>query len=239
MNFWTIAMRAGAATQAAVVIAMFLMPWPERLHAGEYLRVKQGESVLNLYRARADELSIHWKDNDGAAMRTLDSVLSHLNGEGKQVPSLINGGIFEPGGVPTGLHVEAGKTLRPLNLAVGQGNFFLKPNGVLFVEGTTAKVMESEAYAALNPAPAPRLALQSGPMLLIDGKTHPKFRARSKNRLHRNGVGILADGRLLFIMTHLTSGTWTNLFQFAALFRRYGCQNALFLDGDFEHDARR
>ena len=182
MNFWT-----GATTRAAIVIAILLMPWPERLHAGEYLRVEQGESVFHLYRARADELSIHWKDDDGVAMRTFDSVLSHLNGEGKQVPFLINGGIFEPGGVPTGLHVEAGKILRPLNLTAGQGNFFLKPNGVLFVEGATAKVMESEAYAALNPAPAPRLALQSGPMLLIDGKTHPKFRAGSKNRLMPTG----------------------------------------------------
>ncbi len=115
---------------ACALVGMIFVARPENLHAGEYVRVEQGESVFHLYRARADELSIHWKDVDGGVMRTFDAVLSHLRAEGKKVAFLTNGGIFEPGGVPSGLHIEAGKELRPLNLADGKGNVFLKPNAL-------------------------------------------------------------------------------------------------------------
>ncbi|MEM0967942.1 MAG: phosphodiester glycosidase family protein [Verrucomicrobiota bacterium] len=148
---------------------------------------------------------------------------------GKRPVFLMNAGIFEPGGIPSGLHVEGGKEVLPLTLAEGKGNFFLKPNGVFFVEGERARVMRSEAYA-LSKA-TPRFALQSGPLLLFQGKIHPQFRKKSESKLHRNGVGILPDGRVLFLMTDLRK-TRVNLYTFAELFRSFGCQEALFLDGD-------
>lgn len=199
-------------------------------HGGEYASVTNAQGTFHLYRARADELAIHWKGADDRPLRTFDSVAAHLRTGAREPVFLMNAGIFEPGGTPSGLHIEDGRELKAINLAAGSGNFYLKPNGVFFIDGQGARILRSEVYASARFKP--RLALQSGPMLLINGSPHPDFRPASENRLHRNGVGILPDGRILFIITDLPSGTRVNLFQFASLFREYGCQNALFLDGD-------
>jgi len=209
--------------------------------AGEYAAVKHQLGLIHLYRAAPDELSIHWLGAQGKPLRTFDALIEELERKGKRAPFLINGGIFEPGGIPTGLHIEKGEELRPLNVAQGKGNFYLRPNGVFYIDDSGANVVSTEAYATLQVSP--RLGLQSGPMLLNDDKVHPAFNANSKSKLHRNGVGILPDGRVLFIMTDLSSGTRLNLFQFAMMFRRYGCRNALFLDGDLsmmriDHDGK-
>lgn len=211
-------------------LAMIGMTMMGTAHAGDHVTVEVGDGKYHLYRARPAELTLHWKNSEGVPYRTFDELLEDLQISGKRVSFMVNAGIFEPGGIPTGLHIQGGKELRPLNLAEGRGNFYLKPNGVFYVGDDGAHIVTSENYASI--APNPRFAVQSGPMLLIDGRAHPKFNAPSKSRLHRNGVGILPDGRVIFIMTDLTSGTRTNLFQFAMMFQKYGCKDALFLDGD-------
>lgn len=198
--------------------------------AGDYVLVENALGLFHFYRAEPEELTLHWSGKDGTPLRTFDAVQAHLRSAGREATFMMNAGIFEPGGIPSGLHVEGGNQLRPLNQQEGKGNFFLKPNGVFLVDKSGARVLPTDLYA--KSSFSPRLALQSGPMLLINGEPHPAFRAASESRLHRNGVGILADGRVLFIVTDLPSGTRVNLFQFAMLFRKHGCQNALFLDGD-------
>ncbi|OAI58034.1 hypothetical protein AYO49_06080 [Verrucomicrobiaceae bacterium SCGC AG-212-N21] len=211
-------------------LALTLLARWAPLSAGDYTSVKNAQGTFHLYRAHPNELSLHWKGADGHALRTFEAVEKHLRATGKEPAFLMNAGIFEPGGTPSGLHVEDGKEQKAINLADGKGNFYLKPNGVFFIDDQGARILSSDAYAKANLKP--RLALQSGPMLLIDGSPHPAFRPASENRLHRNGVGILPDGRVLFIVTDLPSNTRVNLFQFASLFGSYGCLNALFLDGD-------
>ena len=146
--------------------------------------------------------------------------------QGKSVKFLMNAGIFEPGGIPSGLHMEGGKTLRPLNLADAPGNFFLKPNGVCtFTPGgpfignsATWKATGKEAWA-----------IQAGPLLLIDGQRHPAFRDGSISKLHRNGVGVDKEGKFVFAITD--NGQYVNFWDFAGLFLKLGCKDALFLDG--------
>ncbi len=200
------------------------------VRAGEYACVKNARGTFHLYRARPEELTLHWKNAEGHAFRTFTALEDHFTSIGHTVSFMINAGIFEPGGTPTGLHIEEGREIKAINLADAPGNFYLKPNGVFLIDDQGAKILTSQTYAAakLNP----RIAFQSGPMLLINGAVHPAFRAASENLLHRNGVGILPDGRILFIITDLPSQTRINLYHFAMLFQNYGCQNALFLDGD-------
>jgi uncharacterized protein YigE (DUF2233 family) len=50
--------------------------------------------------------------------------------------------------------------------------------------------------------------------------------------LHRNGVGVSKNGEVVFAMTEFGSPRYPNLYEFAQLFRRLGCDDALFLDGD-------
>jgi uncharacterized protein YigE (DUF2233 family) len=78
-------------------------------------------------------------------------------------------------------------------------------------------------------------AIQSGPLLLLDGKRHPAFNQGSTSKKHRNGVGVDAKNQLVFIMTD--KGQRVNFWDFSSLFLKLGCQNALFLDGDISQMA--
>ena len=144
----------------------------------------------------------------------------------------MNAGMFHPGFAPVGLFVDHGRTIGRLNLDKGEGNFFLKPNGVFAVTDAGAAVIEASQFPALAAARGidkVQVATQSGPLLVIDGKLHPAFRAESESRLIRNGVGIISPQRAVFAI----STEPVNFHEFARLFRdSLGCANALFLDGD-------
>lgn len=180
--------------------------------------------------AAAASVRILWKNSDGRQMRTFPEVALHLDRKGLTVDTLMNGGIFEPGGVPSGLLIQDGRQLKPVNRNDGEGNFFLKPNGIFLIGAKGAAVISTDEYPLKGVEV--REAVQSGPLLLRRGKVHPAFNANSSSRLHRNGVGVSKDGIVFFAMTDFKSPKFPNLNEFAQLFRLLGCEDALFLDGD-------
>ena len=96
----------------------------ERLvHAGVEFRV---------VKLQPKEVELVWRDADGKPYRTFDRVRARFEKEGKKVKFLMNAGIFEPGGFPSGWHLEAGKELRPLNPARGRGQFLPQAERGLF-----------------------------------------------------------------------------------------------------------
>jgi uncharacterized protein YigE (DUF2233 family) len=173
-----------------------------------------------------ERLELFLKDDRGAVLHTFAAVEARLGGQGKR---LIFGmtGMFDVGnGEPVGLCVVEGREIAPLNTKAGEGNFFLKPNGVFAVTDAGAVVVEAARWPAVGGKV--RLATQSGPMLVIEGALHPAFRAESVSRLFRNGVGIGPDRKVLFVI----SNEPVNFHEFATLFRdALRCRNALFLDG--------
>jgi len=194
------------------------------------------------------QVGVVWKGADGQPYRTFDRVQARVSKAGKTVKFLMNAGIFEPGGIPSGLHVEEAKELLATNTAAGNGNFFLQPNGVLLVYGGNGKSSAEIKSAASHEAFLKSLSfgydstasillfgIQSGPLLLIDGKRHSAFKEGSPNKLHRNGVGIDSKGRIVFAIT--AAGQMVNFWDFAGLFLSLDCQNALFLDGDISQMA--
>jgi len=178
----------------------------------------------------ATSVRILWKNSDGKQMRTFPEVALHLERNGLTVDTLMNGGIFEPGGVPSGLLIQDGRQLRPVNTNEGEGNFFLKPNGIFLIGSKGAAVISTDEYPIKGVEV--REAVQSGPLLLRRGRIHPAFNANSSSRLHRNGVGVSKNGMVFFAMTDFNSPKFPNLHEFARLFRSLGCEDALFLDGD-------
>ena len=169
---------------------------------------------------------------DGKPLKTFRELDAVLQRGGRRVAVAMNAGIYEPGQVPSGLHIEKGKTLVPLNLKNGEGNFYLKPNGVFFLnEDGSAGVMEAAAYGAAGKTP--RLAVQSGPVLLVGGKIHPAFNHGSPNVRFRNGIGVDGDGKLVMATSVIREGNDVNFHTFARLFRDHlKCPSALYLDGD-------
>jgi uncharacterized protein YigE (DUF2233 family) len=102
----------------------------------------------------------------------------------------------------------------------------MKPNGIFYISADRAAVAETQAF--LKQRPQADLATQSGPMLVTDGRLHPRFDRRSTSLKARNGVGVRADGKVIFVI----SQDAVSFEAFARLFRDgLKCPNALFLDG--------
>lgn len=165
-------------------------------------------------------------NEEGNPIGNFTSLAAELAGDGKRLVFAMNAGMFDDKLRPIGLYVERGQTLKKLNRRNGFGNFHLKPNGVFLIEDGKAAVMETEAFAKAGLKPD--FATQSGPMLVINGKLHPKFSENGTSAKVRNGVGVTASGEVVFAL----SENAVTFHQFARFFRdALHTPNALFLDG--------
>lgn len=171
-------------------------------------------------------IRLYWKDPNGNPFLTLGALEDWILAQGDSLIGLTNGGIYEPGYVPAGLFIEKGQIGVPLNLRDGEGNFYLKPNGVFALTRQGARIVESSTFDAEKGAVI--YALQSGPLLVSDGDIHPAFQDGSRNCRLRSGIGVRNDGTIVLA---ITNGA-VNFHDFATLFRdRLGCPDALYLDG--------
>lgn len=173
----------------------------------------------------AADLRFVWRSEEGVAYGQLQSARVALERRGERVVAITNGGIHRAGLIPSGLYVEDGVELRPLNRASGSGNFFLQPNGVFWTEGGRAGIDTTEAYAAAERTVD--AAVQSGPMLVIDSEINPAFSEASTSTYRRNAVGVDANGRVLLIMADRAVTLWS----MADRCRELGAVDALYLDG--------
>ena len=145
----------------------------------------------------------------------------------KQVAFAMNAGMFDEAGRPIGLARVSGTETHKINTRDGGGNFHLKPNGVFMVTcGGRPAIFPSDSIPQFRCAP--RLSTQSGPMLVIAGKLHPKFDPDGTSRLIRNGVGVTADGEASFVI----SNDPVSFGKLARFFRdQLHTPDALYLDG--------
>ena len=172
------------------------------------------------------KIELHTFAASGAPLRTFAALEQSLGDRAGNVAFAMNAGMFDEAGGPIGLLIEGGKQVKPINRRKGGGNFHLMPNGVLLVrDNGKAAVVTSTAFER---ARGIAYATQSGPMLVIDGKLHPKFDADGESRHIRNGVGIAPDGTLLFVI----SEDFVSFGKFARLFRdALKARDALYFDG--------
>ena len=174
---------------------------------------------------KAFDVRLYLKGADGRPLLTLLALAAETKDGGPMVMAM-NGGMYRPDFEPVGLYIADAKKLNDLSRSKGGGNFGLLPNGVFHISGGRAAVSETGAF--LRQAPRPDFATQSGPMLVIDNAIHPKFSPHGTSRHIRNGVGVRADGRMIFA---ISAGPVT-FYEFAGLFRgALQCPDALYLDG--------
>ena len=175
----------------------------------------------------ADDLRLYL-DGPSGIYGNFAALATDLGEQGLLLEFAMNAGMYSKAQAPIGLFVAGGKQRVPLSTTDGPGNFGMLPNGV-FCAGAKRPfaVIETRRFAA-NP-PACYLATQSGPMLVINGKLHPRFIPGSDSLNYRNGVGVSEDGRrAIFVI----SDDQVNFDTFARYFRdRLGVRQALYLDG--------
>jgi uncharacterized protein YigE (DUF2233 family) len=175
---------------------------------------------------RTQTIQLFWKRSDGVAYGHLDALPPSRDGHSDRLVFATNAGMFDATYKPVGLYVENGRELVGANTRSGWGNFHMKPNGVFYVAGERAGVLETGAY--LKQRLHADMATQAGPMLVINGRLHPRFSHNSPSLKQRNGVGACEGQRVAFAI----SDGEVSFAAFARLFRDgLKCDNALFLDG--------
>ena len=230
----TVAFRA--AVQFALIALLFPAYAADNPPAPSPTPVPQGDRTLSYHGTaylvhefdpRKDDLRLYLKDDDGHFLHDFAGLEKFIAAKGGRLIFAANAGMFQPDSTPCGLLVQNGVETSPLNLADGEGNFYMKPNGVFVLNAKhEAHIVDSTDYAALLVPPV--WATQSGPLLVHGGDINPDFNPESKNRNIRSGVGVRADGNVVLAL----SKTQVTFYDFAALFRtKMKCPNALYLDG--------
>jgi uncharacterized protein YigE (DUF2233 family) len=207
-------------TLAAPARAAGVSAGPEPCRAVE----AQGETftvcTIDLRRQR---LRLFWLQPDGRPYGSLGTLAT---AQGGRLSFAMNAGMYDKDQAPVGLYVEDGREMKRISTADGPGNFHLKPNGVFWVKGERAGVLDTAHY--LRAKLRPDYATQSGPMLVIDGRINPAFVHDSGSLKWRSGVCARTPHNVVFAVSEVP----VNFHAFARLFRdELGCRDALFLDG--------
>jgi uncharacterized protein YigE (DUF2233 family) len=180
----------------------------------------------------AADMRIVWKDVAGKPFGAFSDLAASLQAKGETLAFAMNGGMYEDDFSPVGLLAIDGKELSPANRKTLSPdikpvpNFYKKPNGIFYLGGGEAGVMETGRYVAKKPGAT--YATQSGPLLVIGDRINPIFIPGSTDRKPRNGVGVSSPTRVHFAI----SDGAVNFHDFARFFRdQLACPDALFLDG--------
>lgn len=173
---------------------------------------------------KKQDLKLYYKDEKQRRFGSIQNLKDYLNKRHLKLEFAMNGGMYKKDGSPQGLYIEGGKILSAADTTSGNGNFYLKPNGVFYIShDKTAGISTTLKFKNTGVD----YATQSGPMLLIDGVMHPAFKQGSANVQIRNGVGILPGNKVVFAMSKES----VNFYDFALYFKNLGCKDALYLDG--------
>lgn len=174
---------------------------------------------------KKQDLKLYWKDDKNEPFKSLQNLKVWLDSKGQKLVFAMNAGMFKTDNSAQGLFIEEQKIMANLDTTTGNGNFYLKLNGVFYTTtNNDAFVCKTENFSNNEKV---KYATQSGPMLVIDGQIHSAFKKGSTSLNVRNGVGILPNHKAIFAM----SKKEINLYDFANYFKKLGCQNALYLDG--------
>ena len=219
--------RAARVLGLAVALAASALVAPAFARTGPCADVSaDGHSyTICLFDPTKEELRLFWRGPGHEPLGSFEAAAATL-GLDEELVFAMNAGMYDGKQAPIGLYIEKGVELKRANTRAGAGNFHLKPNGVFFVAGAEAGVMETLQFLSLRKRVD--YATQSGPMLVVNGEIHPRISADGVSAKIRNGVGHGRDGRVFFVI----SNEPVTFHQFASLFKdALNCDNALYLDG--------
>ena len=109
---------------------------------------------------RRQSLKLFWKKPDGHPYEYLSALPRALGNHSRHLLFATNGGMYHPDNSPVGLYVEEGRELVRANTSAGPGNFHMRPNGVFYVTGKVAGVLETRSF--IKQKPQVDFATQSG-----------------------------------------------------------------------------
>lgn len=187
--------------------------------------IEEEQFISYIVNPRTQNIAFYWKNEKGENFKNAANLISWLKSKNKQLLFSTNGGMYKKDHAPQGLFIENHNVKTEIDTSNGNGNFYLKPNGIFYIStNNIPNICKTEDF--INNGQI-KYATQSGPMLVIDGKIHAAFKENSTNLNIRNGVGILPNNQIVFAI----SKKEINFYDFADYFKKLGCKNALYLDG--------
>lgn len=181
-------------------------------------------------RSQKHKIDFLWKDasNKPKPLKSFAHSVDYLRNQKKKPIMLMNAGIFGSDNTPLGYFCADSKVLHPFNPKSGKGNFYMEPAGVFLIDKNNVAMVKMKADYNKSDATTAIHGTQSGPMLVVNGDIPEVFNSNSSNRHIRNGVGVMNDGNIVFVLSKQP----VTFYEFAEVFKnRFQCQNALYLDG--------
>lgn len=166
-----------------------------------------------------NQLRLFWKDSKGVPY----SSFSNVKKEHPELIFMMNAGMYTASKfpAPVGLYIEKGIKFRSVKIVINRRvNYGIPPSGIFYFNAQKAFIIKATDWNSQLDA---AYATQSGPMLLIKGKLNKNLPKGSY--IKRNGVGIRADGKVVFGCFR------SNFIDFALWFKKQKCIDALYLDG--------
>ncbi|WP_417578703.1 phosphodiester glycosidase family protein [Pelagibacterium sp.] len=195
-------------------------------------RFAESDFIVCTIDPATEDLRLFWQDDEGAPYRTFSAVADRFAESDQTLALAINAGMYGEDYAPIGLYTENGDEKRPVNTRTVDGppaavpNFYKKPNGVFFIDGDGAGILDTQIFVAKQRDI--EFATQSGPLLVQDNVLHSALIDGSTDRTRRSGIGVCENG----IVRLAVSDGVVNFHDFARLFRdQLECPDALFLDG--------
>ena len=212
------------------VFIIVLVLWLTPVWSAECQDFKFQEAPFTACTAKIpeDDIRLFLYDKTGNIYGQFQKLDNFLKEERLNIIFATNGGMYHADRSPVGMYVENFKKFSPLIIGDGPGNFGLLPNGVFCFNKKEFMILETEKFARSKIQC--QYATQSGPLLVIDGKIHPKFIKNGTSKFVRSGVGISRDGsKAIFLISNQA----VNFHHFASTFLdRLEIDNALYLDGN-------
>ena len=191
--------------------------------------LKIGERITNsdflIYKPDLEksDIKMYWKSEDGTAYKNIKNFISKSSE--KKILFVTNGGIYTENYTPEGLYIENYKLMSELNLRKEFGNFYMKPNGVFYIENGKPIISDSEEFQYNKNI---SYAVQSGPLLIKNGEINKEFSSDSKSFKIRSAVGLDNENKVFFYM----SKKEISFYEFSKYaLDNLDCKQLLFLDG--------
>ena len=192
----------------------------------ENLEFQSDRFTVCEFSAAGSDVRLFWGDGE-QPYGSFEAVSEALEAKQERLVFAMNAGMYHEDRNPVGLYIDGAGQRGHLQTKESYGNFGLLPNGVFHISASGMAVTETKSFKAQKLSPD--YATQSGPMLVIGNKLHPKFRRDSPSKRIRNGVGVSADGKTVYFVL---SDRPVNFYKFGSLFKdKLKTPDALFLDG--------